>query len=95
MGAGEKLLTVQGFWVIEGRGEKNPKNVWINHVVKAAVKRKEAAWHERRYWELGMRLRKTKAWKFTEKNRERLKVYIPNQKGNKSTVWKEDESRCR
>ena len=27
-------------------GEKNPKNVWLNDVVKAAVKRKEAAWKE-------------------------------------------------
>ena len=30
-------------WLCEGGG-KNPKNVWWNNVVKAAVQRKNPAW---------------------------------------------------
>ena len=32
-------------WLSESGG-KNPKNVWWNNEVKAAVRRKEAAWKE-------------------------------------------------
>ena len=29
---------------LSGSGGKNPKNLWVNDEVKAAVRRKEAAW---------------------------------------------------
>ena len=53
---------------------KNPKSVWWNDEVKAAVRRKEAAWKV-----LAARDEEAKkdVWKLTEKKRERLKdVYI-------------------
>ena len=38
------------------RGEKNPKSVWWNDEVKAAVRRKEAV--GRRCWQLAMKRQK-------------------------------------
>ena len=39
----------------EGTG-KNPKNIWWNDVLKAALEKKSL--HGRMYWELGMKLYK-------------------------------------
>ena len=33
-------------WLSERGGGKNPKSVWWNNEIKAAVRRKEAAWKE-------------------------------------------------
>ena len=51
-------------------GEKNPKSMWWNDVVKAAFKRKELAWKV-----LGARDEDAieVVWKFSKKKRKRLK----------------------
>ena len=33
-------------WLNESEGEKIPKSVWLNDVVKDAVERKETSWKE-------------------------------------------------
>ena len=54
---------------------KNPKRVWWNNEVKAAVRKKEAAWKE--VWQLAVKRQNKDVWKCTERRRERLKgVYI-------------------
>ena len=56
-------------------GEGSPKSMWWNDEVKAAVKRKVAAWKEM----LGARdkMQNKDVWRFTKKKGERLKdVYI-------------------
>ena len=57
---------------------KNPKSVWWSDDIKAAVRRKEAAWKE--LWQLAMKRQKKDVRKYTEKKRERLKVYISQSK---------------
>ena len=57
----------------------NPKSVWWNDQVKAAVKRKWDAWKE----VLGAREE--------DARRKCLEVY---KVGGPRTVWKEDEPRC-
>ena len=63
-------------WLSEsGRGGENPKSVWWNEEVKAAVRRKEAAWKD--VCQLATKRQNQDIWKFIEKKRERLKgVYI-------------------
>ena len=63
-------------WLSEsgGGGGNNPKSVWWNYEIKAAVRRKEAAW----------KAKKKNVWMHTDKRRERLKdVYISEQKESK------------
>ena len=55
-------------------GGGSPKSVWCYNEVKAAVKRKEAAWKEVL---LEMKIQKKDVWKLTKKKRERFKnVYM-------------------
>ena len=42
---GNDIQCKRSVWLIEGGG-KNPKNVFWNDIVKAAVERKKAAWKE-------------------------------------------------
>ena len=42
---GNGLKYKRSLW-LKVNGEKNPKSVWWNNEVKAAVRRKEAAWKE-------------------------------------------------
>ena len=61
-------------------GVKNPQSVWWNDEIKAAVRRKEAVWKEL----LAANDEESKdVWNLTEKKRERLKVYISEQKESK------------
>ena len=56
-------------------GAKNPKSVWWNDEIKAAVRRKDAAWKE--VLAASDEEEKKDVWKRTERRRERLKcVYI-------------------
>ena len=63
-------------WLSE-RWERNPKNVWWNDEIKAAVRRKEAA---RRCWQLAIRRQKKDVWRLTEKRRKRLKGIYTREK---------------
>ena len=66
-------------------GEKKPKSVWWNNKVKAAVRRKEAAW--KKELEANSEERKKDVWKLTnEKRKVKRFIYqkqVSNVKGGK------------
>ena len=63
-------------------GGKNPKNLWWNDQVKAAVERKEAAWKE--VLRVRRKLKKKDVLSLTKKKRESLNgIYIIEKKTGK------------
>ena len=52
-------------------GGKNPKSVWWNDEIKAAVRERRQLGRE--CWQLAIKIQKKHVWKRTERRREKLK----------------------
>ena len=70
-------------------GRKNPKSMWWNDEVKAAVRRKELL--GRRFWQLVMKRQKKDVWKRTEKKKVKRCIYRCKKKGNEQFGRKMNE----
>ena len=72
---------------------KNPKSVWWNDQVKAAVQRKEDAWKE--VLEARDEYARERCLGVYREKKRKVKRFISQSKKEVHEQWKEDESKCK